>query len=246
MDTLDELQQEHAELEALLRGLTPDQWGLPATPEWDIRDEVSHLADTNEVCVDTIVGGPRPLNETALSFESPEAFTEAGCEKGRAMTVEQVLDWWVDSAARTREAIGALEPGARVPWGLGMSARMMATARMMEHWAHGYDIRRALGMEPSLTPRLRSVAFLTLKAVPYAVTMAAGAELPPGTLRAELTYEPTGETWRLGPDDADNVITGDVLEFCVLGIRRITRDQTTLKATGEQAEVALNNLRAFL
>lgn len=240
-----ELEEEHRELESLLRTLTPEQWRAP-TPAagWDVRDQVSHLADTNDICVDTVTGGPRPLNETALSFPTPEAFNEAGCDRGRAMTPEQVVAWWTASAARTREVLLTKGAKDRIPWGLGMSAPMMATARLMEHWAHGCDIRAAIGAEFSRTRRLRSVAFITLRAVPYALG-SAKVERPPGTLRAELTHE--GETWQLGPDDADNVITGDAFEFCRLGIRRVTRtDTTSLKAHGALAEAALDNLRAFL
>jgi hypothetical protein len=90
---------------------------------------------------------------------------------------------------------------------------------------------------------LQSIAFLTLRAVPYALGYAK-VEQPPGTLRAELTYG--GETWLLGPDGADNVISGDALEFCRLGIRRVSRAQTNLNAEGALAEAALDNLRAFL
>jgi len=240
-----ELAAEHADLDAILSGLNDDRWLTPTPAEgWDIRDQVSHLADTNDICVDTITGGPRPLNETALSFETPEAFTQSGVDKGRAMTPSQVHEWWRTSAARNREALLEKDARDRIPWGLGMSAKMMATARMMETWAHAGDIRGALDMEPGSSPRLKGISFLTLRAVPYALSYAK-VEQPSGTLRAELAYN--GETWLLGPDDADNVITGDALEFCRLGIRRITRAQTsTLKAQGALAEAALDNLRAFL
>jgi len=239
-----ELADEHADLEALLAGLSDDQWLLPSPAEgWDIRDQVSHLADTNDICVDTMTGGKRPLNDHALSFPSPEAFTQSGVDVGRAMKPADVFEWWRTSAATTREILLTKDPRDRVPWGLGMSAKMMATAREMEHWAHAGDIRGALGLEPSATPRLRSIAFLTLRAVPYALSFAKVGQ-PPGTLRAELRYG--AETWMLGPDDATDVITGDALEFCRLGIRRIARAQTTLTANGPLANAALDNLRAFL
>ena len=239
-----ELADEHADLDAILSKLTDDEWLTPTPAEgWDIRDQVSHLADTNDICVDTITGGPRPLNETALSFETPEAFTQSGVDTGRAMKPADVFDWWRTSAARNREALLAKDARDRVPWGLGMSAKMMATARLMETWAHAGDIRGALGMQPSATPRLHSIAFLTLRAVPYALSFAK-VEQPAGTLRASLTYD--GETWEIGPEDADNVITGDALEFCRLGIRRVARADTSLKAEGPLADAALDNLRAFL
>jgi uncharacterized protein (TIGR03084 family) len=224
--------------------LSDEQW-LTATPAegWDIRDQVSHLADTNDICVDTITGGPRPLNEEALKYSSPEAFTQSGVDKGRAMAPAEVFEWWRASAERNRNALLEKDARDRIPWGLGMSAKMMATARLMETWAHAGDIRGALDLEPSATPRLRSIAFLTLRAVPYALSYAK-VEQPSGTLRAELTYD--DGTWLLGPDDADNVITGDALEFCRLGIRRVARADTSLKGVGPLADAALNNLRAFL
>jgi uncharacterized protein (TIGR03084 family) len=243
-DAVAELEAEHADLDRLLSALSDDEWSLPTPAEgWDIRDQVSHLADTNDICVDTITGGPRPLNEEALRYASPEAFTEAGCDKGRAMTTAQVLDWWRSSAALNRAVLLGKDARDRIPWGLGMSARMMATARLMEHWAHAGDIRGALGLEPTATPRLQSIAFLTLRSVPYAFSHAK-VEQPSGTLRAELSYN--GENWRLGPEDADNLVTGDAFEFCRLGIRRVARAQTSLVAKGPLAEAALDNLRAFL
>jgi uncharacterized protein (TIGR03084 family) len=244
-EAIAELAAEHAELEGLLGGLSDEQWRLPTPAEgWDVRDQVSHLADTNDICVDTVTGGPRPLNEEAFRYPSPEAFTQSGVDKGRAMAPGEVFEWWRTSAARNREVLQAKDARDRVPWGLGMSAKMMATARMMETWAHAGDVRGALGLEPSATPRLRSVAFLTLRAVPYALSYAK-VEQPAGTLRAELSYN--GETWTIGPDDADNLIAGEALEFCRLGIRRTTRAKTTtLTAQGALADAALDNLRAFL
>ncbi|MCA1834040.1 MAG: maleylpyruvate isomerase family mycothiol-dependent enzyme [Actinomycetota bacterium] len=239
-----ELNAEYRGLEDVLRSLTPDQWLLPTPAEgWDIRDQVSHLADTNEVCFDTVTGGPRNLNDEAVSFGSPESYTESGVGKGRIMDPAAVLEWWSSTAKRTADALLTKDPKERVPWGLGMSSRMMATARLMEHWAHGGDICGALKLAPSKSPRLRSIAFLTLSAVPYAFSVG-DVEKPAGTLRAELDYE--SETWHIGPEDADNVISGDAFEFCRLGIRRIKRTDTKLKAVGPLAEAALDNLRAFL
>ena len=244
-DAVAELEAEQRALDEILARLEPEQWDAPtpAAP-WTVRDQVSHLADTNDICIDTITDGRRALNTEALRFTSPEAFTQSGCDKGRAMEPGEVHQWWRDSAARQSAALRAAEPNQRVPWGLGMSARMMATARLMEHWAHELDVRAAVGIEPNASPRLRSIAFLIVRALPYAFGVAK-VQAPEGTLRAELTFD--GETWHVGPDDADNVITGDALEFCRLGVQRMKRAETrTLKAHGVLAEAALDNARAFL
>jgi len=244
-EAVSELEAEQAEIETVLRSLAPDAWRTP-TPAagWDIRDTVSHLADTNEIAHDTASGGPRQLNQEALDYESPEAFTEMGCEKGRRMEPAAVLDWWRSSADRVNEVLRAKDPKERIPWGLGMSARMLATARLMEHWAHGLDIRAAAGLEPNFSARLQSVAFLIYKAMPYAFGVVK-VEQPVGTLRVELDAE--GDRWVIGPEDADNVISGDALEYCRVGVQRMRyEDAKTLKAQGPLAEAALRHARAFL
>jgi len=244
-EAVDELAAEQADLEAVLRGIPSESWFRP-TPAagWDVRDEVSHLADTEEIAHDTASGGPRQLNEEALSFASPEGFTESGCEKGRRMTPEEVLNWWVDGAARTRGFLEGMDPKVRVPWGLGMSARTLATARLMETWAHGLDIRAGVGEPPNETARLRSVAWLIIQALPYAFSVAK-REQPPGALRVELDFE--GERWTFGPDDADNTIVGPAGEFCRLGVQRLKlEDAGGLKWEGALAEASLRSARAFL
>ncbi|HEX9713468.1 MAG TPA: maleylpyruvate isomerase family mycothiol-dependent enzyme [Actinomycetota bacterium] len=244
-DAVAELRAEQTELDALLDGLSDEEWSLP-TPAagWDVRDQVAHLADTNELAYDTATGGPRQLNEEGLTYTSPEAFTESGCEKGRAMAPAEVLTWWRTTAERVNEMFLGKDPKERLPWGLGMSARMLVTARLMEHWAHSLDIRAALGVEPNASPRLRSIAFLIVKATPYAFGVAK-IDPPPGTLRVEVAYD--GETWTFGPDDADSRITGDALEFCRVGVQRLPyQDAITLKAEGKLAEAVLRHARAFL
>ena len=160
------------------------------------------------------------------------------------MSGPDVLQWWVDGATRTRAVLEGLDPKTRVPWGLGMSARSFATARLMETWAHGLDIRAALGEPPNETPRLRSVAWLIVQALPYAFRLIQ-REQPPGALRVELDFE--GERWTFGPDDADSTITGPAGEFCRRGVQRLAlEDAPNLKAEGRLAEEFLEVARAFL
>ena len=244
-DAVAELADEQAELETVLRGLPEESWSIP-TPAagWDVRDQVSHLADTEEIAHDTATGGPRQLNQEALTFSSPEAFTESGCEKGRAMAPADVLEWWAGGAARTRAVLESLDPKERVPWGLGMSARAFVAARLMEHWAHGLDIRAAVGEEPNITPRLRNVVWLIFRAFPYAFRVAK-REAPAGTLRLELDFD--GDRWTFGPDVADNLISGDAGEFCRVGVQRMKLgDAKTLRGEGSLAIASLEVARAFL
>jgi uncharacterized protein (TIGR03084 family) len=240
-----ELEEEQAGLETVLRPLSEGQWRL-RTPAagWDVRDQVSHLADTEELAYDCVAGGPRQINEEGPRYPTPEAYTQSMCDKGRAMAPSEVLAWWTTGAARTRAALERLDPKARVPWGLGMSARAFAAARLMEHWAHGLDIRAAVDAPIPFGERHRSVAWLIYRSLPYAFSVS-GRDQPPGELRVELDFY-LGR-WEFGPPEADSRIEGDALEFCRVGVQRMSRDEaTTLKAHGALAEEFLDVARAFL
>lgn len=239
-----ELEAEQADLEAVLASLTDEQWLTPTPAQgWDVRDQVSHLADCNEIALDTATGGPRPLNDYVAAFPTTEDFTLSGCLRGRAMEPAEVLEWQRTSAAALNEHLRTRTASDHIPWGLGFKAPTLATARLMEHWAHGLDITEGLGLPPIVTPRLRSVAWLVTNALPYAF-MVAGTTPPPGTLRVEVTYG--GDVWTFGPEDATDRIEGDAFEFCRVGIQRAKREDTSLKAVGPLAEAALTNARAYL
>ena len=176
---------------------------------------------------------------------------DAGVARGRAMSPAEVLDWWWTAAARNREALAALDASVRVPWGLGMGWRAFVTARLMEHWAHGLDIRAGVGKPGTDTARLRHVAWIGVNAAALCLTVA-GVEPPAGhTLRVELVPPPgdgdPGEVWAFGPDDATDRITGPAGEWCRRVVQRATPAETPgLVAEGPLAELALKHARAFL
>ena len=89
-----------------------------------------------------------------------------------------------------------------------MSAQSLATARLMETWAHGLDCFAALNATPRDTERLRHVAWLGFRTLPYAFAVA--DQEPPAPLdelRLVLT-SPSGAIWHLGTDQAPSIIRG--------------------------------------
>lgn len=242
-----DLEAEQSALQDLLEGIDEEAWLTPTPAEgWDVRDTVAHLADTDDIAVDTVTGGPRSLNVEAEKYESPEDFTLSGCLKGREMSGAEVLAWWRRASERERQTLLDADPSARVPWGIGMQVPSLVTARVMETWAHGLDIRDALDAPSHDTDaNLGHVAWIGSRALPYAFTVA-GRDMPPGELRVELTL-PSGATWAAGPEDARDRITGPASQFCRLFVQRIERaDAPDLRAEGELADAALDVARAYL
>lgn len=241
-----DLEAEQRELVEVLTGVSGNGW-FATTPArgWDVRDTVAHLADTDEIAYDTCTDGPRSLNVFGGALASSEDLTLWGVLEGRRRAGAEVLAWWEDAQARTRSALASLDPATRVPWGLGMRVPSFLTARLMETWAHGLDVRSALGVSAPATARLRHIAWLAIRALPYAYQVG-GRSPPAGRLRVELVG-PDGATWSYGPADAAARITGDADEFCRLFVRRLARaDARTLHAEGADADTALNVGRAYL
>ena len=123
-----------------------------------------------------------------------------------------------------------------------MSAKTFATLRLMETWAHGLDIQHAMESEPEDTPRIRHIAWLAWRMLPWAFQMAGDDYAAP--VRVEL-MGPNYARWVYGPDDTDQVIKGIAGEWCRVAVQRLDVTVTGLKATGNVAQRALHLVRAY-
>jgi uncharacterized protein (TIGR03084 family) len=243
--TVGDVAAEQDALLDVLAGRSDDDWLRPTPARgWDVRDTISHLADTDEMAVDTVRGGPRALNAVAAAAASGEDVTYGGVLRGRRSSPAACKAWWERAARAERDVLAELAPDARVPWGVGMRARSFVAARLMETWAHGLDVRAALRVAAIDTDRLAPIAWLSTRALPYAYSVA-GVEVPAAALRVELTL-PSGELWTFGPPDAADRITGSAGEYCRVFVRRMPVDATSLRAEGEAAASALAVARAYL
>jgi uncharacterized protein (TIGR03084 family) len=243
---VDDLAAEQDALVAVLESIEPDDWFRP-TPawSWDVRDTVSHLADTDELAIDTCIDGPRALAKVAARCASSEDLTLQGVLAGRRLTGAEVLAWWKRTQVVERDVLRSLDRAMRVPWGLGMRPPSFATARLMEAWAHSLDVHAALDRDPFDTDRLRHIAWIGVSALPYAYSKV-GLAPPEAPLRIEITL-PSGAPWTYGPEDAPDRITGSASEFCRVFVQRMSVDDaTTLAAEGAGAQQTLRVARSFL
>lgn len=243
---LHDLADEQASFRAAIASIDDDQWFVPTQAKgWDVRDIVAHLADTDEIAIDTCTGGARSLNDFAIGLASPEDATLWGVLRGRRLPGSEVRSWYERTSSAEIDVLATLDQTMRVPWGLGMRPPSFVTARMMECWAHSLDVRGALALPPVDTDRLRHVAWIATRALPYAYTVA-GREPSAGALRVELTL-PSGAMWTHGPSDAPNRITGPASEYCRVFVQRLPRAAATaLRAEGDAADAALDVARAYL
>jgi len=244
-EILADLVAEQQGLDQFLQSIDYRKWPTP-TPAagWDIRDQVSHLASTEELAFGAIDGGAPVVAAAMQAHDSVDASTTAGVNRGRKMRHAQVIEWWRHSRADVVDALSRMSGKERIPWLAGdMSAKSFATVRLMETWAHGLDIHAAVASQPVDTTRLRHVAFLAWATLPFAFTQA-GEEYPT-PIRVELRA-PAYQKWTFGPDDSEQVVRGEAGEWCRVAVRRVDASETELEATGELAERALQLVKAYL
>ena len=157
---------------------------------------------------------------------------------------EVLLSSWRSTRRRLHDELRAVPDGRKLLWfGPPMSAASMATARLMETWAHGLDVADALGVVRPATPRLRSIAHIGVRARDYAFIV--NGQTPPAEpFRVELRA-PDGPVWSWGPEDARQRVTGSAEDFCFLVTRRRPPSALDVVAVGSDAQRWLTIAQAF-
>jgi len=201
-----------------------------------VRDQVRHLAVSERAAGLALAG-------RADEVFGPDATPSATPGDDPA----ELLGAWRNARRATLAALRDLDGRDRVVWGAGpMSARSFAQARLMETWAHGLDCFAAVGAATVDTSRLRHVADLGYRALPYACGVA-GEPVPAdlGGLALDL-WAPDGKRWGFGASAPTSLVRGTASDWCRLVTRRIALGATSLRGEGATAEVALRVARAYL
>jgi uncharacterized protein (TIGR03084 family) len=245
---LDDLRAEGDELDALVAELPEADWALPTPAEgWTIAHQVAHLAWTDDRALLSVTDPEAfhaEITDAVRVTMSPQRWVDDGAAEGTRVPPAELLARWRRGRAELAVALAAVPDGVKLPWyGPPMSAASMATARLMETWAHTTDVADAVGVRRVPTARLRHVAHLGVRTRNFAYGVRKLAP-PVEEFRVGLTA-PDGAVWTWGPEDAAQRVTGSALDFCLLVTQRIHRDDTDLVAVGADAARWLEIAQAF-
>ncbi|WP_229698796.1 TIGR03084 family metal-binding protein [Wenjunlia tyrosinilytica] len=244
-EVLDDLIDESAELDGLVRALPPERWAeqTPA-PGWTVAHQIAHLLWTDEVALLSATDAERFAKLTEAALANPDSYVDEGAEEGARLETAELLARWRAARAALQEALRALPPGTRLPWyGPPMSVASMATARLMETWAHGQDVADTLAVTRQPSRRLRQIARIGFRTRDYAY-LVRGLTPPAEQFRLELTA-PDGALWTFGPEDAAQRVTGPAQDFCLLVTQRRNRADLAVRAEGADADRWLDIAQAF-
>lgn len=238
-----DLESEHQSLDQIVADLVTSRWkALTDSPGWTIADQLSHLQFFD--------------GRAALALASPEEFSEdrlrivaaapqdLSVVLGRSVLPADLLEMWRQSRRQLIRAALAVDPTVRVPWyGPSMAVKSFLTARLMECWAHGEDIARALHVHRDPTARLKHVAHIGVGARAFSLMI---NRLPedPLSIRVELR-SPKGEVWEWGDEFSDQRVLGDAIDFCLVVTQRRAFSQSQLTVVGKSATTWMGVAQAF-
>jgi uncharacterized protein (TIGR03084 family) len=245
---LDDLAAESAELDHLVSGLSTEQWTVPTpAPGWTTAHQIAHLIWSDEAALLTATDPGGFADRIREALANPDTFVDDGARAGAGHAPDELLKRWRAGRTALQDTLRALPAATRLAWfGPPMSVASMASARLMETWAHGQDIADALAVTREPTARLRHVAFIGCRTRDFAYA-AHGLTPPEGAFQVELTA-PDGALWTYqtpGTGPAAGVVTGPALDFCLLVVKRRNYADLALRAQGEEAERWLGIAQAF-
>ena len=243
MEVIEDLVAEQERLEAILAGLSQEQWLTEsAAAGWTVADVVLHLAHGEESVVATAsVGAPPSGLTTGIEPGDVDGAMNRLVEQERT-TPEATFERWRAARRAAVDALRAADPAVPVLWvAMQLKPRTLATTRLAEHWAHALDIATPLGVPLPDTDRLRHVAWLAHATLPYAFAVAGEPAQP---VFCDLTA-PDGSSWQFGAPDAGSTISGDAGAFCRVGAQRLAPEASGLVTTGPHAATALRVIRTY-
>ena len=245
--------EQHAELQEILDSLTPEQWAAPSRcAGWSVSDVVLHMAQTDEMAIASLDGTfdgfvarfVAIAQAAGVSGGDVDDFVGAAVTNERGAEPAEVYRRWSAAATELRERFAATDPSERVRWVSGqLAARTLATTRLAECWIHTGDIADPLGIVRVPGERLRLIARLAWRTVPY--SFARAERKLSGPVAFELTG-PMGERWEFLPDaEPLTTIRGDADDLCAVASRRVGPAGTSLTGDGPDAEAVLELVRTW-
>ena len=250
-DILIALGAQHAELAQLIDTFSDDDWERPTRCEgWDVASVLLHLAQTDELATASARGdldgrgGGGFLGDGVGQTVSVDDAAAAQVGIERAAGGAAIRRRWHDASQAMRAAFDEGDPHTRVTWVSGqLSLHTLTATRLSECWIHTGDVASALGVDLPPTDRLRHIARLAWRTLPYAFRRD-GAAMQ-GPVAVDLTG-PNGEEWHFDPDaPALTTIRGSAAEFCDVAARRGEPDATNLVGTGPDAAAVLRLVRTY-
>lgn len=233
-----DLRTEGDELYTLLNDMDTGYWTQHSSfKNWSVWDVVAHLHFSDHMALTSLRSADafKGLMKDIMSAGSAGRFTNDWLTvDGHSVNGPDLLIRWRTLFVELCDALAAADPEERFVWvGPGMKARMFATARQMETWAHGWEVYDLMGLERTHTDRIKNIATIGVRTFGWTFT---NRKLPvPDVAPYVRLTAPSGAVWEWNDPAAPHAVQGSAVEFCqvVTQVRNIA--DTSLEVTGDNA-----------
>lgn len=233
---INDLRAEGDELYRLLQGLNDDDWTRETTfKSWTVNDVVQHLYFGDHLGVMSHKNGEEFLTFMAEVQKSGLSLVDYTRQWLNGQSGPSMVERWRSHFVGMCDRFAASDPHMRLTWaGPDMGLKMFATARLMETWAHAWEIYDLLKAPRQQTDRIRHIVTIGVKT--YGWTFANRKQEVPGHAPYLKLSAPSGAIWEFNAPQEDNQIVGEAVEFCqvVTQVRNIA--DTGLELKGEAAQ----------
>lgn len=243
-ELLDDLAAEFDAVQSLVVPGTDLRTPSPADG-WDVGASVAHLVGFDGVAA-VALASPQQFEQTRRRSEvgGLAELVDSHINIRSEHSVVELRTEWADEFAALLTMLRLSRKGQQVPWfGPPMSPATIATARLMEYWAHGQDIADGLGVVREPADRVRHVCHIGFATFGFSFANR-GLSVPETAPRLELRL-PSGVSWSRGDADADSTISGDAHDFALVVTQRKNYLDTSLVAHGEVARKWLAIAQCF-
>ena len=230
-----DLAKEYEALDIIAAALDDSGWNrMTPAKGWNVKDQIRHLA-YYDGRARLAVSEPEAFDQYLAEItRDPEGHNRILENAGKELAAADLLTWWRQERRALLDALLPLDRKARLKWyGPPMSALSLATARIMEIWAHGQDVADTFGIKRVPTGRLRHIAHLGVATFGWSYTNRR-MKVPDSAVRVEITG-PSGELWVWGPEEAKDIVQGPAEDFCLVVVQRRNLDDTRLVVKGATA-----------
>lgn len=235
---VDDLAGEGEDLFMLLADMDTGFWTQRSTfKDWSIWDVVAHLHFSDHMALTSLSDADafKVLLKDIGRTGSARNYTNQWLSvDGHSLNGPDLLQRWRSMFITLCDQLRAADPDQRFVWaGPGMKARMFATARMMETWAHGWEIFDLMQRPRIHTDRIKNIATIGVKTFGWTFT---NRKLPvPEALPYVKLTAPSGAVWEWNEADTTHSVSGSAVEFCqvITQVRNVA--DTELEVHGDNA-----------
>ena len=229
-----DLRAEGLELYQVLQNMDTGYWSERSSfKDWTVWDVVAHLHIADHMALTSLSSAEafQTLMDKIRDKGSIRDYAEDWLLEGieQPLSGPEILEKWWSVFENMCSAFQNADPNQRYVWaGPGMKARMLATARQMETWAHGWEVYDLMNKRRTHSDRLKNIATIGVKT--YGWTFNNRGMEPPGPMPKVELESPSGSKWVWNDEVEGEYVSGLAVEFCqvVTQVRNIQDTQLTV------------------